>query len=88
MAQAETEILTQMVFRAGLSRAIASIAELGVADQIEPGSPQAVESLAKATGAHERSLYRILRFLASNGIFKEKGNHCSRSRNSCHAGCL
>jgi hypothetical protein len=52
MAQAETEILTQMVFGAGLSRAIASIAELGVADQIEPGSPQAVESLAKATGAH------------------------------------
>jgi hypothetical protein len=36
----------------------------------------AVESLAKATGAHERSLYRILRFLASNGIFKEKDNHC------------
>jgi hypothetical protein len=76
MAQAETEILTQMVFGAGLSRAIASIAELGVADQIEPGSPQAVEALAKATGAHERSLYRILRFLASNGIFKEKDNHC------------
>ena len=76
MAQAETEILTQMVFGAGLSRAIGSIAELGVADQIEPGSPQAVEALAKATGAHERSLYRILRFLASNGIFKEKDNHC------------
>jgi hypothetical protein len=40
MAQAETEKLTQMVFGAGLSRAISSIAELGVADQIEPGSPQ------------------------------------------------
>ena len=76
MAQAETEKLTQMVFGASLSRAIASIAELGVADQIEPGSPQAAELLAKATGAHERSLYRILRFLASNGIFKEKDSHC------------
>ena len=40
MAQAETEKLTQMVFGAGLSRAISTIAELGVADQIEPGSPQ------------------------------------------------
>jgi len=88
MAQAETEKLTQMVFGAGLSRAICSIAELGVADQIEPGSPQPIESLARVTGAHERSLYRILRFLASHGIFQEKDNrhfdhtplsHCLRS---------
>ena len=50
MAQAETEKLTQMVFGAGLSRAICSIAELGVADQIEPGSPQPIESLARVTG--------------------------------------
>jgi O-methyltransferase domain len=75
MAQAETEKLSQMVFfGAGLSRAISSIAELGVADLIKPGSPQPIESLAKVTGAHERSLYRILRFLSSNGIFQEKDN--------------
>src|ERR1700684_2140211 len=74
MGQAETEKLTQMVFGVGLSRAISSIAELGVADQIEAGSPQPIESLARATGAHERSLYRILRFLASHGIFRETGN--------------
>jgi hypothetical protein len=55
MAQAETEKLTQMVFGAGLSRAISTIAELGVADQIEPGSPQPIESLARVTGAHERT---------------------------------
>jgi hypothetical protein len=88
MAQAETEKLTQMVFGASLSRAISCIAELGVADQIEAGSPQPIESLARVTGAHERSLYRILRFLASNGIFKEKNgryfdhtalSHCLRS---------
>ena len=63
MAQAETEQLIRMVCSAALSRAVCSIAELGVADQIEPGSPQAVESLARGTGTHERSLYRILRFL-------------------------
>jgi O-methyltransferase len=74
MAQAETEKLTQMVFGVALSRAISSVAELGVADQIEAGSPQPIESLANATGAHERSLYRILRFLASHGIFQEGGN--------------
>ncbi len=74
MAQAETEQLNRMVLGAALSRAICSIAELGIADHIEAGSPQAVESLAKATATHERSLYRILRFLASHGLFQETGN--------------
>ena len=88
MAQAETEKLTRMLFSAALSRAVCTIAELGIADQIDPGSPQPVGSLAAATGTHERSLYRILRFLASHEIFQEKGNrqfdhtplsHCLRS---------
>ena len=74
MSQAETEQLTRMMLSAALSRAICSIAELGVADQIEAGSPQSVESLASATGTHERSLYRILRYLASHGLFQEIGN--------------
>jgi O-methyltransferase len=74
MAQAETEKLTQMVMNAALSRAVCTIAELGVADQIETGSPQSIESLARATGTHERSLYRIMRFLASQGLFEEKGD--------------
>jgi hypothetical protein len=88
MAQAETEKLTQIMMGAALSRAVCTIAELGIADQIESGSPQWVESLAGATGTHERSLYRIMRFLASHGLFQEKGNrqfdhtplsHCLRS---------
>jgi hypothetical protein len=88
MAQAETEKLTQILCGAALSRAVCTIAELGIPDQIEIGSPQSVESLARATRSHERSLYRILRFLASHGIFQEKVNrqfdhtplsHCLRS---------
>jgi hypothetical protein len=88
MAQVETEKLTQILWGTALSRAVCTIAELGIADQIEAGSPQSVESLAGATGTHERSLYRILRFLDSRGIFQEKGNrqfdhtplsHCLRS---------
>ncbi len=67
MAQAETEQLTCM--GAALSRALSTIAE--------PGSPQSVESLASATGTPERSLYRIMRFLASHGLFQEIDNRKS-----------
>src|SRR5215469_1189549 len=74
MAQAETEKLNKILWSAALNRAVCTIAELGIADQIQPGSPKVVESLARVTGTHERSLYRILRFLASHGIFQEKGN--------------
>ena len=74
MAQAETEKLTHILWGPALSRALCTIAELGIADEIVAGSPQSVESLSKATGTHERSLYRILRFLASHEIFQEKGN--------------
>ena len=71
MAQAETEQLTRILWSAALSRAVCTVAELGVADQINAGSPQSVESLARATGTHGRALYRMLRFLASHGIFQE-----------------
>ena len=71
MAQAETEQLTRIMLSAALSRALSTVAELGVADHIEAGSPQSIESLARATGTHERSLYRIMRFMASHGLFKE-----------------
>jgi O-methyltransferase domain len=88
MARAETEQLTRLMLSAALSRALCTVAELGVADQIEADSPQSVEALARATGTHERSLYRILRFLASHGLFQETGNrqfdhtplsHCLRT---------
>jgi|SRR5215813_11718216 len=72
MSQLETEKLTQMLMSAALSRAICTIAELGIADQIDACTPKSVASLARAVGAHERSLYRILRFLASHGLFQEK----------------
>ena len=75
MAQAETEKLTQLLMGAALSRAVCTVAELGIPDHIESGSPQTAEYLAQATGAHERSLYRILRFLASHGLFHENDNH-------------
>lgn len=71
MSQRETDQLNHMLQMAALSRALCSVAELGVADHIPPGSAQPASALAAATGTHERSLYRVLRFLASHGVFAE-----------------
>lgn len=74
MSVQDTETLGKMIAAAGLSRVICTIAELGVADHID-GASEPVSSLASATGAHERSLYRILRFAASYGVFEELPGH-------------
>ena len=74
MSQQETEQLNLMLNSAALSRAVSSIAELGVADLVQSGQPQPIEHLAKASKTHEPSLYRILRFLASHGVFRETEN--------------
>lgn len=74
MAQRETEQLSCILNSAALSRAVSSIAELGVADLIQTGQPQHVEYLASASKTHEPSLYRVLRFLASHGLFQETAN--------------
>ena len=71
MAQQETEQLSRIMMSAALSRAIGTIAELGVADLIQSGQPQPVEQLARASKTHGPSLYRILRYLASHGLFRE-----------------
>src|SRR6266851_4757338 len=74
MAQQETEQLSRILTSAALSRAVSTIAELGVADLVQTGQPQPVEHLAHASKTHEPSLYRILRFLASHGLFQETEN--------------
>jgi len=75
MGLTETEQLSRIGAQAALSRAICTIGELGVADHIEIGAPQPVQKLAQITGAHERSLYRLLRFTASYDVFKEVRPH-------------
>ncbi len=74
MPQQENEQLTRILTGASLSRAVCSVAELGVADLIQAGHPQPVDHLASATKTHSPSLYRVLRFLASHGIFQETAN--------------
>ena len=45
-------------------------AKLGIADLLKNG-PKTCSELAQAAGAHARSLYRVMRALASVGIFSE-----------------
>jgi hypothetical protein len=62
--------LGQVAFGAMLSQALYVVAKLGVADLLA-AEPQTASQLAAATKTHERSLYRVLRSLASIGIFEE-----------------
>lgn len=54
------------------ARAVQTVCELGVPDAVDPGSARAVEDLAARTGCHAPSLYRLLRALASVGVFAER----------------
>jgi O-methyltransferase domain len=74
VSQQINEELSRIMHGAALSRAVCAIAELGVADLVQPGQPQPVEHIATASRTHEPSLYRILRYLASHGLFRETEN--------------
>ena len=65
-------MLLQLGMGAMISQALGVAAELGVADQLSKG-PKSSTELATAVGVHEPSLYRILRSLASVGVFVESG---------------
>ncbi len=53
------------------SQAIHVAATLGIADLLEDG-PRSADELAEATGTHATTLYRLLRALASVGVFAEE----------------
>ncbi len=61
----------QMVGGKWVSRALGVAAELGIADHLV-GGPATAEELAPKVGAHARSLRRLLRGLASVGVFDER----------------
>ena len=60
-----------------VSRAIHVVAKLGIADLLASG-PQAVDDLASKTGTDRPSLFRLLRALASLGVFAEEPGQCFR----------
>src|SRR5262245_20415059 len=63
-----------MVSAVYLARAVYVAAELGLADLLHDG-PRDVGSLAKLAHCDAGSLYRLLRFLAGHGIFREDDEH-------------
>jgi O-methyltransferase domain len=54
------------------AQALHVVAVLGIADRLA-GGPAAIDDLAAATGAHQPSLYRLLRMLVGVGVFREEG---------------
>lgn len=51
------------------SQGLGTVARLGVADFLKDG-PKAISVIAAVTGAHEESLFRVMRALAVEGIFE------------------
>jgi len=66
-------VLMDMVFGKTYTQLVAVAARLGIADMLSDGA-KSVEELAIATNTHAPTLYRILRALASKGIFAEEKN--------------
>ena len=62
--------MLQMIAGFWVSRALYIAAKLGIADLVQDQAKTATE-LAGATGTHAPSLYRVLRALASVGVFAE-----------------
>jgi DNA-binding Lrp family transcriptional regulator len=65
------EIVWNLLRGALGTRATAIVAELGVADALADG-PRPVSEVAREVGADEETLHRLLRALASDGLFAEE----------------
>jgi hypothetical protein len=62
--------LAQLIFGKCISMAISVAAKLRIADKLAAG-PKSAADLARETGSHAPSLYRLLRALAGAGVFAE-----------------
>jgi len=69
-SKSSLQFLRQVFAGAWITQGIAVIAELGIADLLAEGSRTA-EELAKLTKTRAGALYRVLRALASVGVFAE-----------------
>jgi hypothetical protein len=70
---APAQALLRMISATWIAQAIYVAAKLAIPDLLISG-PQSPGSLAERTGAHPRALYRLLRALASVGIFTEEND--------------
>jgi len=67
--------MLQMIAGFWVSRALYIAAKLGLADLVQD-QPKTITELAEATSTHAPSLYRVLRALASVGVFAEDNQGC------------
>jgi len=63
--------ILQMASGYWVSQSLYVAAKLGIADELKSGS-KSCEELASSAGVHPRLLYRVMRALASVGVFAEK----------------
>jgi O-methyltransferase domain/Dimerisation domain len=68
--ESPSQTMMQILTGQWVSQAVSVAAALGIADLLT-GGPQSVEQLATATSTRADSLYRLLRALASVGVFAE-----------------
>jgi SAM-dependent methyltransferase len=64
-------VLMQLLGGFAISQSLYVAARLGVADLLKDG-PKSAEELAEATGTQALPLYRVLRLLATTGVFTEE----------------
>ena len=87
-------VMSQLLFGKQLTASLSALARLGVADHMGDTAISA-EELAGKVGAHAPSLYRVMRMLASVGVFTEEPGRQIRadtarrrcSRPTCRAPC-
>ncbi|MDX1488247.1 MAG: methyltransferase, partial [Acidiferrobacterales bacterium] len=68
-----TNALRRLIVGYRVSQALSVVARLGIADLLSDG-PRSIDDLAAATHTDARSLYRLLRLLASEGVFTEQSD--------------
>lgn len=82
--------LRRLLFGAGITQAISVVAALRIPDLLTDG-PRSCAELAAATGAHEPTLYRVLRLLAGEGVLvQEEQGHFGLTAvgNLLRSGCV
>ena len=67
------DLVFQMIIGKWISQALGTIVEIGVPDQLAKGARQCSD-MAREAGVSEDGLYRLLRALASVGLFTEGAN--------------
>jgi len=67
------DVLFQMIISKWITQALGTVVELGVPDQLSKGARQC-SRIARDAGVSEDGLYRLLRALASVGLFAESAN--------------